>query len=330
MALSAANPTLIDLANLTMPNGALAKDIVELLGQNNQIWDEATIIEGNDGAGHKSATRTGLPSGTWRKLYGGVAETKAKTALVRDSAGMLEQYATIDASLAKLAGGSAAWRMTQESAHREAMNQDVASTFIYGDTDIYPERFHGLVPRFNSTTADNGSNVIKGSSNDTDNTSIYIVGWHPTTCHFFFPNGSAGGLDMRDLGEQTVYDASGNPFQAIRTHYKWDIGLAVPDWRYVVRICNIEVSDLVKNAASGDDLVDLLIQGVERMPTDFRRTRPAIYVNQTISSYLRRQISNKSNVLLSLDQVGGKSVMNFDGIPIRRLDKITNAESAVT
>ena len=328
--LSAANPTLVDLANLTLPNGMLAKDIIDPLAQNNDIWAEAAIVEGNDGAGHKSVTTTGYPDTTWRKLYGGVPESKAQHAQVRDTCGMLEAYATIDKALADLAGGSAAWRMTQESKFREKLNQDIAYTFLYGDTAVNPERFMGVAPRFNLSTANNGANVIKAGGSGADNASIYLVGWHPTTCHFIYPKGSAGGLNVRDLGEQTVYDASSNPFQALRTHYKWDIGLAMPDWRYVVRICNIDISDLTKNAASGADLVDLLIQAVERMPTDFRRTRPAIYAPQTIMSFLRRQVSNRSNLFLTLDQVAGKSVVSFDGIPVRRLDQASIAEALVS
>lgn len=328
-------PSLIDLANLTMPDGSLAtaKDIVEALAQNNEIWEEAVIFEGNDGAGHKSITRTGLPTNTWRKLYGGVAESKARTALVRDTAGMLENYATIDTAHAKLGGGSAAWRFTQEAGFRESMNQDVAEAFVYGDTDVNPERYHGIVPRFNTSVAanaDNAQNVIKAGGAGADNTSIYITVWGPLTTHFFYPKGSVGGLTVRDLGEQTVYDASGDPFQAFRTHYKWDVGLAMPDWRYTVRIANIDVSDLTKNAASGADLVDLLVQGIELLPTDFRsKGRPAIYVGKTVRSFLRRQISNKDNVWLSLDQVAGKRVMTFDEIPVRRLDRIRITESLV-
>lgn len=328
--LSAANPSLVDLANLTMPNGLLAKDIIDPLAQSNDIWAEATLVEGNDGAGHKTVVTTGYPDTTWRKLYGGVPESKAQHAQVRDTCGMLEAYATIDKALADLAGGSAAWRMTQESKFREKLNQDIAYTFAYGDTAVYPERFMGIAPRFNSSTANNGANVIKGGGSGSDNAGIIVACWHPTTCHFIYPKGSAAGLNVRDLGEQTVYDASGNPFQALRSHYKWDVGLSVPDWRYVVRIPNIDVSDLTKNAASGADLVDLLIQAIERLPTDFRRTRPAIYCPQVVTSFLRRQITNKSNIWLSLDQVGGKSVMSFDGIPIRRLDQMVTSEALVS
>lgn len=325
-------PSLIDLANLTLPDGSLAtaKQIVESLNQNNELWQEAVIYEGNDGAGHKSITRTGLPTNTWRKLYGGIVESKTSTALVRDTAGMLSNMATIDTKHAQLGGGSAAWRFTQEAGFREAMNQDVAEAFIYGDTDVNPERFHGFVPRFNSTTADNGQNIIKCGGAGADNSSIYLTVWGPMTAHFFYPKGSAGGLQVQDLGEETVYDSNGDPFRALRTLYQWDLGFAMPDWRYSARACNIDVSDLTKNAASGADIIDTMVKMIELLPTDFRAMgRPAFYVGKTVRSFLRRQLTNKSNVWLSQEQVAGKTVTMFDEIPVRRLDRIRSTESLV-
>jgi len=45
---------------------------------------------------------------------------------------------------------------------------------------------------------------------------------------------------------------------------------------------------------------------------------------------LRRQITNANNVRIGMDEVAGKRVMTFDGIPFRRNDAITNAEAVVS
>jgi hypothetical protein len=57
--------------------------------------------------------------------------------------------------------------------------------------------------------------------------------------------------------------------------------------------------------------------------------RPVIYCNRTIKSFLRRQITNKENVNLTLDNVAGKKVLAFDSIPVRRVDAILNTEAEV-
>jgi len=327
--LSASNPTLLDVANLIGPDGKAVKAVVELLAETNEVFQDAAWQECNDGTGHKTPVRTGLPTPTWRKLYGGAAEGKGTTVQIRDACGMLEQYSTIDASLVPLLGQSE-WRMLEEIPFIESMNQALADALFYGDSSTTPEKIMGIAPRFDSLSAENAGNIISGGSNDTDNTSIYLVCWHPLTCSMLYPKGSQAGLRIKDLGEQTVLDGSNNPFQALRTHYKWDVGVCVRDWRYVVRIANIEVSDLVKDASSGADLVDLMVQALEVLPGNSGMGRKSFYGNRTIRSYLRRQIKNKANLALSLDQVAGKQVLSFDGIPVRRCDAITNAEALVS
>ena len=47
-------------------------------------------------------------------------------------------------------------------------------------------------------------------------------------------------------------------YEAMRTYFQWDVGLSVRDWRSVVRIANIDVSDLSKDASTGANLIDLL------------------------------------------------------------------------
>jgi len=64
------NPTLIDLQKRMDPNGKIAQ-IIEQLNQSNEIIQDMTMIECNDGTSNKTTVRTGLPDATWRGLYGG-------------------------------------------------------------------------------------------------------------------------------------------------------------------------------------------------------------------------------------------------------------------
>jgi hypothetical protein len=331
-ALAVTNPTLLDVSKRLDPNGKIDM-IAELLTETNEVLEDMTWIEGNLATGHRTTIRSGLPEPTWRKLYGGVQPTKSRTLQVTDNCGMLEAYAEVDKALADLNGNAAAFRLSEDRAHIEGINQALATTLFYGDESTYPERFTGLAPRFNLTTAENGSNVIKGSSNDTDNTSIWLVCWGPNTVHGIYPKGSKAGLQMTDKGQVTIEDANGSNggrYEAYRTHYRFDCGLTVRDWRYVVRIPNIEVSDLTKNAASGDDLIDLMAQALELLPS-LKMGRPVFYCNRTIKSFLRRQIANKvASSTLTMDQVAGKHVLTFDGVPVKRCDAILNTETAIS
>ena len=326
--LSTTNPTLAGVAKRYDPDGKI-DTIVELLSETNECLDDMTFIEGNLPTGHKTTIRSGLPSSTWRKLNYGVQPSKSTTVQVTDTAGMLEAYAEVDKALADLNGNTASFRLSEDRAFLESMNQTMASTLFYGDTGTDPEKFMGLAPRYSLTTAESGDNIIVGGGSGADNTSIWLVVWGPNTCHGIYPKGSQAGLKHEDLGEVTLEDAASGKFQGYRTHYKWDIGLTLRDWRYVVRIPNIDVSDLTNDAASGAELVDLMVQAIEKVP-NLGLGRAVFYGNRTISSYLRRQITNTNNVRISMDEVAGKRVLNFDGIPFRRNDAITNAEAVVS
>ncbi len=327
--LSTNNPTLADIAKRTDPEGRV-DTIVELLSETNEILEDMTYLEGNLPTGHRTTIRSGLPSSTWRKLNYGVQPSKSTTVQVTDSCGMLEAYAEVDKALADLNGNTGAFRLSEDRAFLESMNQTMAETMFYGDTGTDPEKFLGLASRFSSTTAENGGNIISGGGSGSDNASIWLVVWGPNTVHGIYPKGSMAGLKHSDLGEWTLEDAAGGKYQGYRTHYKWDIGLSMRDWRYVVRIPNIDISNLTSDkSGSSADLTDLMVQAIERVP-NLGLGRAVFYGNRTISSYLRRQISNTNNVRLSMDEVAGKRVMTFDGIPFRRSDALLNTEATVS
>ena len=322
------NPTYIDVAKRLDPNGKV-ETIVERLNEDNEVLNDATVVEGNLPTGHRTTVRTGLPSATWRKLNYGVAKSKSQTAQVQDSCGMLEAYAEVDKALADLNGNTGAFRLSEDRAFLEAMNQEMATTLFYGDTDVDPEKFMGLAPRYNSLSAQNGVNIISGGGSGSDNTSIWLINWDPNTCHLFYPKGSKAGWQHKDLGEETLTDAAGGYYQGYRTHYKWDLGLSLRDWRYVVRIANIDVSDLsATKAGASADLVDLLIQALEQVKG--MRGRTVFYANRTVTSFLRRQILNTTNVRLSMEEVYGKKSVTVDGVPIRKTDAILNTEATVS
>jgi hypothetical protein len=327
--LSVNNPTLIDVASRLDPSMNVDK-IVEMLAATNPILNDMTFMEGNLPTGHKTTVRTGLPGVTWRKLYGGVQPTKSTTAQVTDSCGMLEAYAEVDKALADLNGNAAAFRLSEDKAFIEAMSQEMASTLFYGNETTEPEAFTGFAPRFNSLSAQNGDNIVNAAGASTDNTSIWLVVWGPNTCHGIYPKGSTGGVQMRDLGEVTVenVDGASGRAQMYRSHYRWDCGLTVRDWRYIVRIANIDVSDLT-TVSNTKKLVEWMIQAAERIPS-FGAGRAAFYCNRNIREKLRLGILEKVASNLTFETVAGKRVMTFDEIPVMRTDALLNNEAVVS
>src|SRR3974377_1030379 len=227
------------------------------------------------------------------------------------------------------------------------MSQQIAATLIYGNQFVNPERFTGLAPRYSTKTAANSQtavNVLDGGGVASTNTSLWIVVWGPDTRHASFPKGKITGLQHRDMGEWPVQDASGNTYQAYRDHFKWEIGLTLRDWRYVVRISNIDVTLLT--GVSAANLINLLVRGLYRLPTaptmataiqtsdtpevraDMGRT--VIYCNRVIRTYLDLQAMKKTNGMLRIEEFDGKPVTTFRGIPVRTCDAILNNEVQIT
>jgi hypothetical protein len=331
---------LIDWAKRVGPDGGI-QTIVELLNQTNDILGDMLWMEGNLPTGHRTTVRTGLPSATWRLLNGGVNPSKSTTAQLDEACGMLEAYSEVDKDLAELNGDINAFRLSEAQAFIEAMNQSMAQTLLYGDTTVNPERFLGLHARFNTISgATNAVNVLDGGGTGSDNTSVWLVGWGANSISGIFPKGSKAGLTHEDLGLVTVETATGitgGRMRAYRDHWQWKCGIALKDWRYVVRLCNIDVSDLVGSSGTqnAQQLINQMSRMLDRVPS-FGLCKPVFYMNRTVFSLLRVQALAKSNAALSiesaLDQFGNpvKGNLAFMGIPIRRVDQILNSEARIT
>lgn len=324
------NPTLAELAKRRDPDGNVAK-IIELMSEQNDIVDDITMQEGNLATGHQTSVRVGLPTTTWRKLYGFVTPTKSKVVQVTDSCGMMVQLSSIDEKEAELNGNQAIWRMTEDVAHIEAMTQEFADTLIYGNEGTEPEAFTGLAPRYGSLSAESADNIIDAfSGSGGDLTSIYLLTWHPTTAFCFSPKGGASGLQMKDKGRVTIFNGSGGQRDDLQTEYSWDVGFCLRDWRFGGRIANIDVSDNDASTTStnAQKLLRYMIMLQERLPST-TRGRAAWYMSRTLRTNLRLAALDKVSNQLTYETVAGKKLLMFDGTPIRRVDKISHTESRV-
>lgn len=337
--LAAGQLTLVDWAKRLDPDGNVPA-VAELLSQTNDILEDAVFVEGNLPTGHRVVIRTGLPTVYFRMLNAGVPTSKSTTAQVDESVGLMEARSHIDVKLAELNGNTAAFRLSEDAAFIEAMNQLQCQTLFYGNPGVDPKTYLGLATRYGALSgAGNAQNILDaGGDAAATNTSIWLVVWGQQTVFCPFPKGSKAGLQHKDLGEESVPDANGNFYQALRTLYQWENGLVVKDWRYVVRIANIKVADLAAQAttqaaSAATNIIKLMARSIDRIP-NLNMGRAAFYGNRTISSHLRIMALDKSSSALgiqdALNQFGqpGKQ-LTFLGIPVRKVDQILNTESKV-
>ena len=328
---------LLDIEKQKNPDGSIAV-VLEQLMELNPMLQDAIAVQCNNGTTHRHSIRTGLPSVAWGKLYQGIPQSKSTYAQVDDATGFVEAMSTIDKRVLDISGNPAAIRMNEARGFLEAVAQEVQSTMIYGNSNSAPEEFMGLAPRFNSTTAANGNQIIDGASADTDNTSIWFVTWAEHACHTIYPGGTMAGIEREDKGEQRVLDASGNPYYVMEELFRQHVGICVKDWRYVVRIANIDVSQMQAGAV---DMFALLRKAYWQLENRRhpRGGKICIYANSDVCEALDAQATptintsattTSGNIRYMPSEVEGKEIMTYRGIPIRETDAILNTEALVT
>lgn len=330
--------TLADYSKRLGPDGKI-DPIAELLSQQNDVLEDVVWKEANQATSHVVTVRTGLPAVYWRQYNAGVPSSKSTTAQVTEPCAMMEARSHIDAKLLNLNGNSAAFRLSEESPFIEAMGQEMTGKLFNGNVGADIKTFSGLATRFGSTTAGNGGNVILAGGLGSDNASMYLVVWGEQTVFGTFPKGSRAGLQNRDLGEESVPDGNGGWYQAARSLFQWDGGLVVKDWRYVVRIANIDISDWVGVTGTGaatasTNLIKLMMRSLARIP-NINMGRAAFYCNRSIKEGLMIQALEKSQNALSvqdgLSQFGQNiQTLKFMGVPVRSVDKLSLAETLVS
>ena len=301
--------------------------IAEVLSKTNAIVDDMLIKESNLDSGHEYAVRTGIPAGTWRKAYQGIQPVKATTKVEIARYGTLSAYSVVDKLIAEKGGNVNAVRSGQAKAIVAGMSNNAADALIYGGKNEM-EKCIGLAEYYNHTStsnADTAKNVVVGhaSATSTGNSSIYLVVWGPDTVFGFFPKGTRAGISRLDHGLINHVNSDGTELPAYKEYFEWKLGLAVQDWRYAGRVCNIKVSDL-----SNVDLFGCM-QDLEEKIQALNIGRPVWYMNRTVKAALRKQLGAKSNVQYTPGQPGQLPIMYVDEIPVHVCDAISDNEAKV-
>jgi len=329
--------TLTDWAKRNDPQGKTPM-IVEMLSQSNAALEDMPFKEGNLPTGEQVTIRTGLPTSYYRQINQGVPKSKSTTAQVVENAAMLEARSEVDVKVAKLNGNVQTFRLSESKAFVESMGQTQSTTLMYG-TASNPEEYVGFFPRYSDTSAANGENILLAGGAGSDNTSIMLVGWGDQTVFGVYPKGSKAGMDHQDLGEIDAFDDNNNRFRAYSDLYTWDNGLVVKDWRYAVRIANIDVSDLVAQtgtqaATAATAIIKLMARAQDRLP-NITSVKDCFYVNRTVASHLRLAALDKSSAAVTIEpainQFGDNiHQLMFLGTPVKIMDTILNTEAAIS
>jgi len=319
-----------DIVRRTGPNGEFVP-IAELLGEINTLATDSTWFEGELPAGHMNTVRTALPTFATRQPNGTTAPSKSVTAQTLEAAECIEGWLDADEMVINYGGDIAAKIASEMPAFAESAMQTITDRMISGNGATTVGQVNGLAVRYNSTSGTNGRNVINGGAlgGQTDCMSIYLLEHGQGKFAMWYPKGSSGGLSVKDWGLRPVTTSS-NLAVKYQVQWKWNFGLAVDDWRSVVRIANIDKSLLI--AGTGADLPFRMNQATHCLPRGTGMGRKAFYMNRTTYLYLDDQARNdvQAGGQLRSDFVEGKEITTWRGIPVNILDALTESETAIS
>ena len=334
--------TILDVLTELDPGGKQF-NIAEVLTQQNEVLSDMHWEEGNSVTGHKDAARTVLPTPSFRALNAGVPVTKGGSTTIEETAALLEDFSQVDRELAIMSGDVNAFRLKQARPHIQGMSNKMATELFYGNANSNPLGFTGLAARYNTlstTTNKSAANVIDAGGSGANLRSIFLIGWSPDTVFGIYPKGTRGGLDHEDATNASgtgahgfpaaarLFDASGNSYMGYADHWIWRVGLFVKDWRYVVRIANIDLAALTLSGSTGPKLQDLMVQAINRIES-LSGVRAVFYMPREIQSYMQRQLLEQKNAFMNWSEIGGQQIMSFSGVPVRRTDALNVNETRV-
>ena len=327
--LSANNLTIADVTRTIDPKGDAAV-IAEVLNKRRSFVQDVQWKAGNLHQGNRTTQRTSLPTVSAAIANQGTTPGKTTSVQIDDACAVFRTVSVIDKIVAEFAGQLAANRANEAKGHIEALGQKLETTFFYGSPSV-PEEFTGLANRYNSLSGTMADNVITGGGVGADNTSVWFVQHGEGMVMGIYPTGTSGGLQLLDEGLTTIVDTAGvggAVFPGYRAYYTWFCGLAVEDWRSVVRIPNIDISALVTKASAAD-LSEKMIAAIEAVPNP--EMGGVFYMNRTVRKMLGIQQRDDVGTGggLTYENVDGKRVLMFQGFPVRISDELVNNEALV-
>lgn len=323
--------SIADMLKQQEGDGSITANIIELLKPSCDLINDAYVAECNNKTSNISTIRTSIPEPEFRGFYRGASFTKSDNRQVVDTCGQLTGYSNVDKSLCDIQKNPAQYRLNEAEAHLQGFHSKIMKTLLYGDMKTDQLGFDGFAKRYGklSTTENSVGNQIvnAGATGAANCTSVYAVTFGDKHTKLIYPEGTKAGITHKDLGEVTAEDANHKFYQAYRDYYEWWVGLAIGNYKSSARLANISVSDL---RAGNVDIENLLIDLYYKIKDERNGGKTFFYANSEVCKALHKKAVAKTNVNLTIEQVGGKPIVYFIDIPIRSTKEIKNDEAVVS
>ncbi|MBP2635051.1 MAG: hypothetical protein H6Q72_958 [Firmicutes bacterium] len=320
-----------DYASQQDPDGMAAR-VIDIMSEENAIVEDMYVMPGNKDYGLLTSQNATEPTVSIRGVNGTVTGTKGAFKQLEAHCALFTALGQIDKELYNAATDKNGFRANANKPFFNAMPKRIANELFYGSKANDAQSFDGLSQFYKSTTTDEfGEYVALAGGTGTDNRSIWLIDWGEDSCCGTYPKNTVAGLQHTPYPETLVDMPDGSKWPALQDLWEWRVGVAVRDYRKVYRIANISKAALKSINTTNDtapNLFDLMIDALTWVNPS---PRARFYGDRNIMSAFTKQAFNKSNNLVSMEEIYGKKrVPSFMGVPIRRCDALDTDESLVS
>ena len=307
---------------------ALAKNKYPMIEE--MYWEQA-----NDDLAHEFLRNVSKPTGTLVQLEEGAPFEISVDRAVREQICRIEGNMRMDVRALEKAPSPSQFYREKEERYLQGMVKTVHETLFAknsrGNMVANPKDINGLGTRYNTTAMSNVRRIADATSNVTSTSSAWMIKHGPEGMFGIYPKTASRTIQVNELGEQVVYDASNNPFRAVMTNFSWEFGLGIMDDACVQRLAGIaassdgsffEVSGGATTALGERALIDM----IEDLPGG-NTDGVAIYVGPQLMGQFRKRLNEKNNMFFTMETVWGRPMLHFMEIPIIRVDTLMATEA---
>lgn len=324
--------TLLDRAKDTI-DGKTVQPLIKVMNELvDDFFADIPFVEANMGLKHRLVRDTGMAASTDRSMYKGVKSSKLNKQVVFEDVMLKERRREIDEDEVDTLANPQVKLRQEDEAHARKLGEDVVYSFINGAKSDGGENIDGLLSRLNALNPTGLNNVISNGHSSTG-TSILIVEWNTDEtggAYGIYPPGwmknTQLGVAVRDKGKEVVGEDNNvtAKYYAYVAQFKAWLGLAVGNNRKIARLANINATIGGSKAFTDggpQNLIRLLNGG------RFDRARTRIYMNTTVKTQADIYALDKANLLWSTQEVFGRPVTVFQGMPVRVVDTTVLSDS---
>jgi hypothetical protein len=302
------------------PEGKL-HDLIDVFKDKRPIIEEGYWIKANDKTTHEYLRVASRPTGAFIRINEGYTNEGVGQVPVKCDLAMIGSRCDLDKRLAKRQPSPSAWRAQRNKIHVRGMVSNFNTKWYTGSHTTDEKEVDGLLTTYNALTCTN----IKNLSGSTNLYPVVIVKWGEDGVFGLYPDGEEPAFTEDDQGIVQLFDSNNLPFPGYRSYFNFAYGWGLGDEKNFRRLVNVDYTAIA--SASSYTFENALIEQINELSDP---SNAVIYCGRQILTAIQQRINMKSNVNFTAEQVWGRMLPTFNGIPIVRDDALSTSESAVT